>query len=204
MSFPSPFTLSFLRLFASFFHPSAVGLVFLFLRSFDGGRAAHLRPVLGVAVVVPPGDVMIERRHVNILPLFAGGGPGMGFLQVGLHDVGVDLGRGDVGMAEKLLDMPDRGSALQHLGSAGMPQAVRGDVVGEMGLVPVGFDDAAQVVGPERQPGCREEDNGRGVLPQEDGPHGFEIFAQVAGRHLPHRDNTLFPAFAEDPDHACL
>ena len=54
-----------------------------------------------------------------LLRLFrAGMRPGMDFAQLHDADVGVDLGGVEPGMAEHLLDEPDVGPVLQHVGRA--------------------------------------------------------------------------------------
>ena len=62
--------------------------------------------------------------------------PGMAFpvhlLQVRELDLRVDLRGLHRGMAQKLLDVPQISLPLQQVGGAGVPEAVRGDVLGDL------------------------------------------------------------------------
>ena len=65
----------------------------------------------------------------------------MDFLQVQGNDLGVNLRGRDARMAEHFLDMPDACAASQHLGGAGVTQAVRGDGFGESRRLAISADD---------------------------------------------------------------
>lgn len=64
----------------------------------------------------------VEGRHVDDVAALAGGGPGVGLLQVGLYDMSVDLRGLDRCMSKQFLDVPDACPTLQHLGGAGVAQ----------------------------------------------------------------------------------
>ena len=51
-------------------------------------------------------------------------GPQPGFGQPVAVDMGVDLGRADVGVTQQLLDHPQVGPAFQEVGGVGMAQGV--------------------------------------------------------------------------------
>ena len=102
-----------------------------------GGLAVDERPELRVAAVVPGWRGGIEGGHVDGLPPLAGRGPGVGLLQVGLDDVGVDLRGADAGVPEEFLHVADRSAALEHFGRARVAEAVDGDEVGQPGAVAV-------------------------------------------------------------------
>lgn len=112
----------------------------------------------GVAFVVPTGLIGVERGHVDGLAALAGGGSGVGLPKVGLHDLGIDLGREDGGMPKQLLDVADVGPAFEHDGGAGVAQAVHGDGVGKMGAFAVAAKQAAKVGGQHAPTGGREVD----------------------------------------------
>ena len=59
----------------------------------------------------------------------------MDVLQALLVDVGVDLGGGDVGVAEEFLDDAEVGAVLEQVGGEGVAQEVRVDVLVEAGLL---------------------------------------------------------------------
>ncbi len=66
----------------------------------------------------------------------------MDFFQVGVGDVGVDLGGGDVGMAEHGLDGADVGAVHEEVGGKAVAEGVGGDVFGDAGFFGVELDDA--------------------------------------------------------------
>ena len=45
--------------------------------------------------------------------------------EAGVFDVGIDLGRGDAGMAKHHLDRPEVGAMVQEVRGKGMPEHVR-------------------------------------------------------------------------------
>ena len=66
---------------------------------------------------------------------------------MGVGDVGVDLGGGDVGMAEHGLDGAEVGAVHEEVGSKRVAQGVRADVLGDAGKAGVFFDDAFDAAG---------------------------------------------------------
>ena len=66
----------------------------------------------------------------------------MDFFEVGVGDVGVDLGGGDVGVAEHGLDGADVGAVHEEVGGEAVAEGVRGDVFGDVGEFGVFLDDA--------------------------------------------------------------
>lgn len=67
--------------------------------------------------------------------------------EVGVGDVGVDLGGGDVGVAEEALDGADVGAVHEEVSGEGVSEGVRGDVFGDAGGFSVFFDDALDAAG---------------------------------------------------------
>ena len=63
--------------------------------------------------------------------------------------MGVDHGRLDAGMAQKILDGPDVDSAFEEVGGEGMPQAMAGGSLGDSGLGHRGLELAAHGIGVE-------------------------------------------------------
>lgn len=57
----------------------------------------------------------------------------MDLFEAGFGHVGIDLGRADAGMAQKLLDDSQVGAMLQEMRGKTMPQAVRSDTLGQAG-----------------------------------------------------------------------
>jgi hypothetical protein len=58
----------------------------------------------------------------------------VGLAEAFLGDVGVDLGCGEGGVAEKGLHAPEIGPVVEKMGGEGMPQLVGGDIEGNVGL----------------------------------------------------------------------
>ena len=58
-------------------------------------------------------------------------GAGVFFAEALDGDVGVDLGGGQVGVAQKFLHAPEVGAVVQKVGGEGVPQCVRGGAEGE-------------------------------------------------------------------------
>jgi len=136
----------------------------------------------------------------------------VGFPEVGLHDVGVDLGGADVGMAEQFLDVADIRPALEHLGGAGVPQRVHGVDVAESGPVAVQDELLPEVGGLEAFALGGDED-GRALLfapstslraGQQDGPDAFYVFGQVTAGDFADGNDALFAPLPQYPDHAVL
>lgn len=86
----------------------------------------------------------------------------MGLDEVFLVEVGVDLGGGDVGVAEEFLNHTQVGAAFEEVGGEGVAEEVRVDFVGESGLFGTLLDDLAHAVGGEGAASDGEEDVGGG------------------------------------------
>ena len=70
----------------------------------------------------------------------AGMAPGVDFLQIVDGNMGVDLGRFQGFMTEKLLDMADRGTVLHHVGGTGMAEGMGEDVLSYSRLLHTALD----------------------------------------------------------------
>ncbi len=84
----------------------------------------------------------------------------MDFPEAFLIDVGVDLGGGDVGVAEEFLDDAEVGAAFEEVGGERVPQQVRVDVLLDAGEGGALLDDLADPVGAEWAAADREKDLG--------------------------------------------
>ncbi len=73
----------------------------------------------------------------------------MDFFEVGVGDVGVDLGGGDVGVAEHSLNGAEVGTVHKEVGSEAVAQSVGGDVLGDAGEFGVFLDNAFDGTGSE-------------------------------------------------------
>ena len=161
------------------------------------------RPVLGVAVIVPTRLVRIEARHGDGLASFAGGRSGVGFFEVGLDDVGIYLRRGDAGVSEEFLNVPDARAALEHFGGAGVAEAVNDVEVAESCPVAVKDELLSEVAGFEGCAAGGEEEYRRLRLPQQDGTDGFDIFGEVTAGDFADGYDTVFVSFAfDDAEHS--
>lgn len=73
----------------------------------------------------------------------------MDLLEVGVGDVGVDLGGGDVGVAEEGLDGAEVGAVHEEIGGEAVAKGVGADVLGDAGEAGVFFDNALDGAGGE-------------------------------------------------------
>ena len=77
-------------------------------------------------------------------------GAGVGGLEylaeVGVGELGVDLRRGDVGVAQQLLHVADGGAASQHVGGEGVAQGVRRHVRLDAGVLGVVLEDEPEAL----------------------------------------------------------
>ncbi len=84
-----------------------------------------------------------------------------GFEALLIH-VGVDLGRGDIGVSQEFLDDPEVGAVFEEMGREGMPEEVGIDVLVDPGLFGPFLDDLANAVGRDRTTSNGEKDMRRG------------------------------------------
>lgn len=133
----------------------------------------------------------------------------MDFAEVGVGDVGVDLGGGDVGVAEDGLDGAEVGAVHEEVGGEGVAEGVGGDVFGDAGLFGVFLDDAfdgaggeaAVVAGGGGEAGVFavvEEEGGEGVFAD------FEVLGDFEGGGFADEDGAVFFAFAADGEFAAV
>ena len=73
----------------------------------------------------------------------------MDFAKVLVGDVGVDLGGGNVGVAEHGLNGAEIGAVHEEVGGEGVTEGVRGDVLGDAGGAGATFDNALNAAGGE-------------------------------------------------------
>lgn len=76
--------------------------------------------------------------------------------------MGIDLGRADAGVAQKLLDDPQVGAMLQEMRGKTMPQAVRGDTFGQAGGLDAVLDSQPERDGGEPGAASGQEEIARG------------------------------------------
>ena len=131
------------------------------------------------------------------------------FAEVGVGDVGVDLGGGDVGVAEHGLDGAEVGAVHEKVGGEGVSEGVWGDVFGDAGCFGVVVDDALDAAGGEAAEVARgvdgveimrvvEKEGGQGI-----GTDGEIIFSS-AGGGFADEDGAVFFAFATDDEFAAV
>lgn len=73
--------------------------------------------------------------------------PGMDLLEIVDSHMGVDLGRFQGLMTQKLLDMADRGTIPHHVGGTGVPEGMGGDVLPDPRLSHTAFDHGPDAMG---------------------------------------------------------
>lgn len=66
----------------------------------------------------------------------------MNFAKVGIGDVSVDLGGGNVGVTEERLDGTQVGAVHKEVGGKAVTQSMRSDMFGDAGVASVSLDDA--------------------------------------------------------------
>lgn len=127
--------------------------------------------------------------------------------EVGVGDVGIDLGGGDVGVAEHGLDGAKVGTIHEEIGGEAVAEGVRRDVLRDAGLAGVFLDDAldgARSEAAEITGGVElalvfavvEEEGGEGI------GAGVEIILDAFGGGLGDKDGAVFLAFAADDEFA--
>jgi len=72
---------------------------------------------------------------------------GVDLLKVINGDAGVNLGGLQRFMAQKFLDVPDRGAVFQHMSGAGMPEGVGGDILFDSGKMGGAFHRCPDPIG---------------------------------------------------------
>ena len=78
------------------------------------------------------------------LNLSAGMKPAMDFFKAVPINVGIDLSRGDVGMAEHLLDHPQIGSLAEEMSSKAVPKGVGAHLFSNSGFEDIALDQTPQ------------------------------------------------------------
>ena len=139
------------------------------------------------------------RRH-------APAGPGMGFavdpLQMGRGHVRVDLGGGEIGVAEHLLDGAQVGASLEQVGGERVPEGVGGDVVGQAGLPRVALDDGVKSLAGQPPAAVVQEQLRRleGARAAQERAAPLVVGADGLDGHAPQRDDALLVALADGAD----
>lgn len=129
----------------------------------------------------------------------------MDVAEVGVGDVGVDLGGADVGVAEEGLDGAEVGTVHEEVGREGVAEGVGGDIFSNTGEAGVFFDDALD--------GARGETakiagviNGLEVFAvvKKKGGEGIgarvEIITDAVGGGFGDEDGAIFFAFTADDE----
>src|SRR5919197_4248819 len=118
--------------------------------------------------------------------------------------VGVELGGGEVGVAEHLLDTAEVGAALEEVRRERVPEQV--------GMDPLRLQARARREPPQdeersrarERSALRVEEELRQVAPVEERPPAREVAAERLGRLPPDRDDPLLVALAEAADEPVL
>jgi hypothetical protein len=162
------------------------------------GKGVERRSAPGGFAVAPAAK--LEGGHLDGFAALAGGCVLVDPFQVAGDDAGVNLGRGQVRVAEHFLNVADGCPALQHFGGAGVTQAVGGGRPGEPGGVAVAHEDAAEdrgtqgraVVGQEQPPHFRAIRGPALVTGHDDGAHPVEVFGHVIEGDFADGDDAVF------------
>jgi hypothetical protein len=130
--------------------------------------------------------------------------------------VGVDLGRGEVLVAEQLLDHAQVGTAVQEVGRERVAQGVWRHAHGQAGRAEQAIEAVAQTTHPERRPVVVEEDGARDrirsvrirrdagpsepALGDEHRPTIHQVRLQGGCGRRAEQADALLAALAQDPD----
>ena len=122
--------------------------------------------------------------------------PGVNFLETRDAHMGVDLGRGELRVAQQFLHEPEIRTGVEEVRRIGMPQFVRRQVVRQSGEIEITFQH--QLHGTHRHTravGIAEHGIIRASPTRK---FSFE-FVQYTHRHLPERTEPFLPSLAEHP-----
>src|SRR5262245_23213634 len=118
--------------------------------------------------------------------------------------VGVELGRGEVGVAEHLLDAPQVGAALEQVRRERVAEEVRVDPARlEAGLLGKAAEDQERA-GAGQRAALRIEEELGAVARVEEGAAAAQVAAERVGGTAPERDDPLLAALADRADEARL
>lgn len=133
----------------------------------------------------------------------------MNLAKVRVGDVGVNLGGGDVGVAEHGLDRAEVGAVHEEVSGKRVAESVRGDVFGDAGGFGVVINDALDGAGGEAAEisgsvdgveivGVVEKECGEGVA------SNGEVISGGAGGGFTDEDGAVFFALAADDEFATV
>lgn len=133
----------------------------------------------------------------------------MDLFEVLVGDVGVDLGGGDVGVAEHGLDGADVGAVHEEVGGEAVAEGVGGDVFGDASEFGVFLDDALDGTGGEAAvvaasvdflevAAVVEEKRGEGI------GAGVEVIADMLGGGGGDENGAVFLALTADDEFAAV
>ena len=122
----------------------------------------------------------------------------MDSLESVLIDVGVDLGRGNIGMAEHFLDDAQIGAIAEEMRSETVPQEMWINIFLQPGMPRMFFHDLPDAGSGQFAAACRQENLAAAAALHERRALGREICGQCFARLAAHRDEAHFVAFAGD------
>lgn len=122
----------------------------------------------------------------------------MDCFQAFLVDVSVDLGRGDIGMAEEFLNDPQICAVFEEVSREGMAEQVRVDVLIDAGLFGPFFHNLADSIGRERSASNRDEDFGGGLSGDQSRAFVGQVALQSFKSATANRNQAGFVAFSGD------
>lgn len=135
----------------------------------------------------------LEGWSLLVFAPFAGGCLFVDGFEVRFGEVGVNLSRGDVGMAEHLLNVPHTGSAFEHFGRASVPKAVGRDALRQVRFLAIASDEPPKGVHSQGRSGPIQKEHGGGIAStflisfEDERSHSGDVFSQVfqGSRKLP-------------------
>src|SRR6476659_5166561 len=122
-------------------------------------------------------------------------------------DACVDLGGGEAGVAEELLDHADVGAVVEHVGAARVPEHVGEEPVAEPGPVAGRAHDEPGTLTGEPATPCVQKHGVAAALPRRRAPLQLgstvlEVVVEGGARGAPERDHPFLAPLAEHPGDA--
>src|SRR5206468_6814116 len=112
-------------------------------------------------------------------------------------DVGVELRRGEVGVAEHFLHGAQVGPALEQMGGERMAERVRRDALAQSRTARIDLDDAPGPDARQRRAASIEKKNTSALAAIEPGSDFADVRRDPPQRGLAERNDALLPAFSE-------
>ena len=123
------------------------------------------------------------------------------FIDSVMIQMGVNLRRRDIGVAEHFLNAPQIGPVFHKMGRKRVAQGVRRYIRLNVRFLGIMFNQFPETLSAHRKPGTVGEQNVRLFILQHGLPDAVEVPLQRILRRAPKRDNPLFSGMADQIIH---